>query len=96
MANYRLTENAELDLIRIHQRGVRNFGEQQADEYYWTFFDRFDQITKQPLSYPAVDDVRPGYRRSVCGADSIYYRIDGEQVVIIAILGRQDVNDWIE
>lgn len=95
MASYKLTENAELDLIRIHQRGVLKFGEQRADKYYWAFFDRFEQIAKQPMAYPAVDDIRPGYRRSVCGVDSIYYRIDGDQVVIAAILGQQDVDEWL-
>ena len=74
MASYKLTENAQLDLIRIHQRGVLEFGEQRADKYYWALFDRFEQITKQPMAYPAGDDIRPGYRRSVCGVDSIYYR----------------------
>lgn len=95
MASYKLTENAELDLIRIHQRGVLEFGEQRADEYYWAFFSRFEQIAEQPMSYPAVDDIRPGYRRSVCGVDSIYYRVDDDQVVIVAIIGRQDIDDWL-
>ncbi len=76
MGNYRLTENAQSDLIRIHQYGVRAHGEIQADEYYFAFFDCFEQLAKQPLLYPTVDDIRKGYRRCVCGADSIYYRIE--------------------
>ena len=95
MASYKLTENAQLDLIRIHQRGVLEFGEQRADKYYWAFFDRFEQIAKQPMAYPAVDDIRPGYRRSVCGVDSIYYCIDGDHVVIAAIIGHQDIDSWL-
>ena len=70
MANYKLSENASLDLIRIHQRGVREFGEQQADAYFRAFFERFEQIAEQPLLYPTVDEIRPGYRRSVCGVDT--------------------------
>lgn len=42
MGNYRLTEDAEADLIRIHQWGVRNHGEAQADRYYTAFFERFE------------------------------------------------------
>jgi toxin ParE1/3/4 len=45
--------------------------------------------------YQAVDDIREGYRRSVCGVDSIYYRVDGDIVEIMAILGQQDVDNWI-
>jgi toxin ParE1/3/4 len=40
--------------------------------------------------YPSVDSIRPGYRRSVCGVDNIFYRLsEDETVEIIAILGRQ-------
>jgi toxin ParE1/3/4 len=45
--------------------------------------------------YPAVDDISEGYRRSVCGVDSIYYRIEGETVEIMAIIGRQDLEEWL-
>lgn len=46
MASYKLIENAELNLIRIHQRGVLEFGEQRANKYYWAFFDRYLRWTK--------------------------------------------------
>ena len=69
MGTYRLTEDAKDDLIRIYQRGLLEFGEAQADDYYNAFFDRFEFLVEQPLSYPAVDGIRTGYRRSLCGAD---------------------------
>ncbi|MBN7796966.1 type II toxin-antitoxin system RelE/ParE family toxin [Parahaliea mediterranea] len=59
------------------------------------FFDRFEQLAAQPFSYPAVDDIRAGYRRSVCGIDSIYYRVQGETVEIMAIIGQQDLDQWL-
>jgi toxin ParE1/3/4 len=95
MATYRLSENAREDLRRIYRRGLREYGEAQADEYYNALFDRFDQIAERPFLYPAVDDIREGYRRSVCGVDNIYYRIEGETVEIMAIIGRQDVEEWL-
>ena len=95
MATYRLTENAKEDLRRIYRRGLREYGEAQADEYYNALFDRFEQIAEQPFLYPAVDDIREGYRRSVCGVDSIYYRIEGETVEVMAIIGRQDLEEWL-
>jgi toxin ParE1/3/4 len=52
-------------------------------------------LAKQPYSYQAVDDIREGYRRSVCGMDSIYYRVNGDTVEVMAILGQQDVDVWI-
>ena len=95
MGTYRLTENAKEDLRRIYRRGLRAYGEAQADDYYHALFDRFEQIADQPLLYPAVDEIREGYRRSVCGVDSIYYRIAGDTVEIMAIIGRQDVEEWL-
>jgi toxin ParE1/3/4 len=52
-------------------------------------------LAEQPFLYQAVDDIRGGYRRSVCGVDSIYYRVKGDTVEIMAILGQQDIDEWI-
>ncbi len=57
MGNYSLTPDAENDLWRIYQWGFRKHGEAAADKYYHAFFDRFEQIAKQPYLYQAVDDI---------------------------------------
>ena len=95
MGNYRLTNKAVDDLTRIHQWGTRTHGEGQADQYLAAFFARFDELAEQPFLYPAVDDILEGYRRSVCGTDSIYYRIEDDTVVITAIIGQQDTKEWL-
>jgi toxin ParE1/3/4 len=86
MGTYKLSENAKEDLRRIYRRGLREYGEAQADRHYNAFFDQFEQIVEHPLLYQAVDDIRQGYRRCVCGVDSIYYRIEVETVEIMAML----------
>ena len=91
MADYKLTNEAKQDLIRIHQYGVGKFGVAQADKYYDSFFKYFDIIAQQPYSFESVDYIRSGYRRCACGADSIYYRITNDIVEIMAIVGRQDL-----
>jgi len=92
MAHYRLSDVAKEDLIRIHHYGVENFGDTQADKYFESFFEYFDIISQRPLSFESVDDIKMGYRRCVCGSDSIFYRINNGIVEIIAIIGRQDLN----
>ncbi len=92
MASYRLTEAAKEDLRRIYRYGVIQFGEAQADRYFDALFERFEQIATYPLLYPSVDFIRAGYRRSVCGVDSIFYRIADSTVEIISILSRQDID----
>ena len=48
MAEYRLSNEAKEDLIRIHQYGVEKFGMAQADKYYNSFFEYFDIIAQRP------------------------------------------------
>ncbi|SFU75674.1 toxin ParE1/3/4 [Pustulibacterium marinum] len=93
MANYKLTNEAKNDLIRIHQYGVQKFGMTQADNYFESFFKYFDMIAERPFSFESVDYIKKGYRRCVCGADSIYYRINDNIIEIMAIVGRQDLNE---
>ena len=93
MANYKLSNSARVDLIRIHQYGVRKFGVEQADQYYNSFFEYFDIIAQLPFSFEAVDFIKEGYKRCVCGSDSIYYRIQDDTVEIMAIIGRQDLKN---
>ncbi len=92
MANYKISNIAKDDLIRIHQFGVQKFGIQQADKYFNTFFLHFELISKQPYSFESVDFIKPGYRRCVCGIDSIFYRINYCNVEIMTIIGKQDLN----
>lgn len=92
MSKYKLSNTAKEDLIRIHHYGVKKFGVKQADKYFNSFFDNFEIIAERPLSFEAVDFIKPGYRRCVCGADSIYFKNDGKTVEIMAIIGRQDLN----
>ena len=88
--NYKLSREAEKDLIRIYQYGLANFGELQADKYFYSFFSQFEIICKQPYGFPQVDNIRFGYRKCVCGVDSIYYKINQNEIEIMAIVGRQD------
>ena len=92
MIKYKLSNEAKEDLIRIHQYGIKRFGMNQADKYFDSFFDYFEIIAKRPLSFEAVDFIKPGYRRCVCGVDTIYFRIADDVVEIMTIIGRQDLN----
>ena len=91
MAKYRLTNEAKNDLIRIHHFGVEKFGMTQADKYFDSFFEYFDTIAERPFSFESVDYIKTGYRRCVCGVDSIYFRINENIVEIMAIVGKQDL-----
>ena len=93
MAEYRLSNAAREDLIRIHHFGVEKFGIIQADKYFDTFFDYFEIIAQRPFSFESVDYIKEGYRRCPCGSEAIYYRINDNMVEIMAIVGMQDLKD---
>ena len=96
MASYRISPEAEADLYRIWLYGLERWGVDKADLYYAAFIERFEEISEQPLLYPAVDDLKEGYRRCVFkNRDSIYYRIEGGVVEIMAIIGSQDLDEWL-
>jgi toxin ParE1/3/4 len=90
MYNYKLSNAAKEDLIRIYAYGLHTFGMKQADKYFYGFFDYFDLICKNPFFFSQVDNIKPGYRRCVYEVDSIYYRIENEIIEIMFIMGRQD------
>ena len=94
MPNYKLSEIAEADLVRIYRWGFQRYGQTQADQYFFAFFDHFEQLAEQPLSHP-ITEIRKGYRRSVCGSDSVYYRITDGVVEIMAIVGAQDADQLL-
>ena len=93
MANFKISQVAKNDLIRIHQYGYEKFGEIQADLYFENFFQQFKRIAQNPLMFESVEHIAPGYRRCPCGVDSIFFRILNGQVEIMSIIGRQDLNE---
>lgn len=96
MASYKITEDAYADLDRIWREGAKKWGEAKADEYYSAFYDRFEQLAGQPYLYQAVEHVRKDYRQSVCGVDTIYYRVVvADTIEVMNILGRQNRDKWL-
>jgi toxin ParE1/3/4 len=88
MENYKLSQQAEQDFSNLFQYGVVNFGLVKAERFIdgMTVRVRFENIAKNPLILPIVDESLGVYRRSVFGRYSIYYRADDFGVVVIRIL----------
>ena len=89
MVNYRISPQAQADLYRIWIYGLEHWGIDKADQYQANFVERFEQLAAQPFLYAVIDGIGKGYRRSVCGTDSIFYRIKGfgESVDAIHVAG---------
>lgn len=86
---FRLTVAAEQDLLNIACFGIERFGVEQSERYRDKLYERFQELAENPQHYPAVDYIRKGYRRSVCGSHSIYYRIQEDCVEIMRLIGME-------
>lgn len=88
MAKYTLviTTEADQDLDNLYEDGFKRWGEAQADLYYDNIITHFEILCETPYLYPTVDEIREGYRRSVCGKHSIFYRIIDNAVEIMALV----------
>ena len=93
MAAYKLKLSlvADKDLDDLYTEGALTWGVDQADRYYDEILSHFQSLRDNPYLYQAVDEVREGYRRSVCKRHSIYYRVSGDTVEIMAVVKRQDM-----
>ena len=91
MAKYRLSNAAKNDLFEIAIYGDENFGISQSNVYRDQLKAHFSRLAEQPKLYAAVNDIRKGYRRSVCGVHSIYYKIEGQGVLIVRVLRAQNI-----
>ena len=91
MPSYRLTREAERDLATIYLWGRERFGEAEADTYFSQLLKQFETIAAYPRRYPSVDHILTGARRAVYGRNSIYFMIENDYVLIIGVIGRQDL-----
>ena len=90
MFSYKLNIQAEEDLARIFEYGMGRFGLLQANKYYDMLFDCFSKIASNPYLFPEAIRFRQGYRYCVCGVGTIFYKINANEIEIMAIIGRQD------
>ncbi len=94
MSNYRLSKEAKKDLINIAIYRNQQFGLTQSNKYREKLKIQLTALTENPLLYPAVDHIRVGYRRAVCGAHSVYYKIsEDNNIEIVRVLRNQNTDD---
>ena len=96
MAKYRFSNAAEKDLEQLFEYGIDNFGISKAKSYVDGLIIQIQNIAENPLHYQAVEHIRIGFRRSVYGKHSIYYRSCEDCVDIMRILRSEDPSTAFE
>lgn len=91
---YRLTEAAELDLVRMFRDGAAMFGLRQAERYYMTVEERFAFLAANPRAARERLEIDPPVRVHPFKSHLILYRIEDSDIVIIGV--RHGHEDWQE
>jgi toxin ParE1/3/4 len=86
MAEYRLSPAAERDLEGIWKYTYGEWGLEQAELYIDLLAAAFQVLADSPMSAPACDHIRLGYRRRNVERHMIYFRVTDYGVTIIRVL----------
>ncbi|MDX3773596.1 type II toxin-antitoxin system RelE/ParE family toxin [Chromatiaceae bacterium AAb-1] len=86
MLTLQLSEQATEDLTVIADFTLAEFGEYQAYTYYQQLLKVFDLLCMQPLLGKDCSNIRSGVRRLVHRSHGIYYRVNGDALLILRIL----------
>ena len=86
MREYRLSKLARLDMMDIADYTVDTWGPEQAYRYVAGLEDCFRRIATAPEAARACEAVQRGYRRVEHEKHVVFYRVDGDSVLIGRIL----------
>lgn len=86
MAELRLSPAAVRDLEDIWRYTARQWSAEQAERYLDLLNAAFEQLAREPLSAPACEHIRKGYRRCRVEHHWVYFRIDRGMIVVMRVL----------
>ena len=88
---------ARTDLVEIHLFGTKTWGREQAGKYRDLIRERMKLLAQGEVSGTSADDIAPGLRRQVVGSHAIWFRLDGERLVVLRVLHQsRDAGRWVE
>ena len=92
MGKYRLREKADQDIQGIFEFGVERFGIAQTEIYLRGLHKQLDLLADKPHIWPHIKILNMSFQRCVYESHSIYYQQANLEIVIVRILGQQDVD----
>lgn len=89
--SYRTTPRAQADLQTIGDY-IAERNPPAAKRLIGRFIQHWELLATQPRSGAERDDILPGIRHKVTGIYVAFYRVEGEDVVILRVLhGRRNI-----
>ena len=92
MGKYRLREKADQDIQGIFEFGVERFGIAQTEIYLRGVHKQLDLLADNPHIWPRIEILNMSFQRCVYESHSIYYQQANSEIVIVRILGQQDID----
>jgi len=81
-----ISEQAWRDIASIHRENLERFGSAQAAKYSRGFLNLFDVIAANPRMARVRKGFALPYRMHRHGSHLVFYRIDGERIIIARLL----------
>lgn len=86
MRTLKLSQRARADLDRIFDYSLETFGFQQASKYRDGLSATFAQMLTGEQRGRAVDDVRPDLLRANYVSHAIFFRREGDDILVVRVL----------
>ena len=86
MAEFRLSPAAVGDLEEIWRYTAQQWNAEQAERYLDLLNSAFEQLAREPLSAPACEHIRKGYRPCRVEHHWVHFRIDRGMIVVMRVL----------
>jgi toxin ParE1/3/4 len=86
VAVFRLTRRAEADLFDIADYTRQTWGDEQCARYLDLLEACCQRLADHPVLGRACDKLRPGLRRREQGKHVVFYRRDGDDILVVRIL----------
>ena len=83
---YKLTPEADHDLIEIYVYGFLNFGEPQAEQYFSELKDCFQLLSETPFICRERTEFTPPIRIHHHGRHLVIYVVQDDQILIVRVL----------
>ncbi len=83
---YKITAEADNDLIKIYVYGFLNFGETQAEKYFSELEDCFQFLSETPLICRERAEFTPPVRNHHYGRHLVIYVIHDDLILIVRVL----------
>jgi toxin ParE1/3/4 len=86
VTSYRISDRAAHDLFEIYLYGIEQFGLMQAERYKESLHHCFQLLAGNPRMGRTSNTIREGLRRHEHGSHVIFYRLEVDHILIVAVL----------